>query len=118
MIENDWTTTVRERLEIRKQEINARLVRITHSVSRPLDSDSEERATQLEDRDVVEALGNEARQELLKIGAALQRIEKGEYADCAECGAPIGAARLSAYPYARECIDCAELMEEFGARSS
>lgn len=113
---DDWSEKFRERLEQKRLELNARLERISANVRRSLDSDSEERAKQLEDSEVVDALGNETRAELKKISVALAKIEDGDYGTCEECGLPIAHGRMKAYPYATACIDCAELEEEFRAR--
>jgi len=102
---------LREQLEAKKAELMARLDRITANLRRGYEADSKERAKQLEDSEVVDALGNEAREELAKITAALQRIDSGEFGICAECGATINPERLAAYPYAEECIECAEFSE-------
>jgi RNA polymerase-binding transcription factor DksA len=45
------------------------------------------------------------------INQALERIEKGAYASCQECGSPIAAERLDAMPYVRYCIDCERRLE-------
>jgi DnaK suppressor protein len=37
---------------------------------------------------------------------ALQRIEKGEYGKCSECGKLIEKERLEAVPHARQCLHC------------
>jgi len=102
---------LRRRLEHKKSELAARLERITANVRRGVEADSKERAQQLEDSEVVDALGNEARQEIAKISAALRRMDAGDYGLCVECGEPIDAGRLEAYPYADECIDCATFDE-------
>lgn len=102
---------LREKLEAKKKELEARLERITANLRRGYEADSKERAKQMEDNEVVDALGNEAREEVGKISAALQRMDKGEFGNCLECGDAIDAARLAAYPYANECIDCARLDE-------
>ena len=102
-----WSKGLREELEQKKTELENRLDRITANVRRTLDSDSKERAKQLEDREVVDALGNEAREELAKISAALQRMDSGNYGLCTKCAAQISGDRINAYPYANECIDCA-----------
>jgi RNA polymerase-binding protein DksA len=102
---------LRERLEAKKAELKARLERITANLRRGFEADSKERAKQLEDTEVVDALGNEAREEMAKISAALKRIETGEFGSCTECGAAINPDRLAAYPYAEECIECAEFAE-------
>ena len=109
---------IKERLEQKKVELATRLDRITQNLRRGYHPDSKERAKELEDSEVVDALGNEARAELSKVSAALQRIEAGEFGLCIECGATIGRGRIDAYPYARHCIDCARLHEERNARHS
>jgi len=102
---------LRERLERKRNELQARLERITENVRRPLDPDSAERAKQMEDQEVVDSLGNEAQEELVKVNAALERLESGEFGVCTECGAAINVQRLEAYPYAEQCMDCATLEE-------
>lgn len=102
---------LRGRLEHKKDELTARLERITANLRRGYEADSKERAKQMEDNEVVDALGNEARDELAKITTALARMDSGEYGACVECGQEIDAGRLEAYPYARECIDCARFDE-------
>jgi DnaK suppressor protein len=102
---------LRQRLESKKEELSARLERITANLRRGYEADSKERAKQLEDSEVVDALGNEAREEIAKISAAMRRMDAGEFGLCMECGDEINASRLEAYPYAGECIDCAEFDE-------
>ena len=102
---------VRDELLRKKGELTARLERITANVRRGYEADSKERARQLEDSEVVDALGNEARSELNKISAALLRMESGEFGACIQCGLAIDQGRLKAYPYALECIDCATMDE-------
>ena len=113
---NEWPDDIRQALTNKLDELTARLERITKNVRSGLDSDSEERAKQLEDSEVVDALGNDARTEIAKIKVALRRIGDGEYDVCSKCGGPIGADRLKAHPYARACIDCAQLDEQLEAR--
>lgn len=103
----EWVVTLRAELENKKEELNARLVKINANLRRGYDADSKERAQQFEDREVIDALGNEARIEIGKINEALQRMESGEFGSCSICGGGIRQARLLVYPYALECIDCA-----------
>ncbi len=110
------STGTRSALLDKKAELDVRLERITANVRRGFEADSRERAQQYEDREVVDALGNEAREELAKISSALQRMDTGEYGSCSECGSPIDEKRLDAYPYALECIDCAKSGEEYRLR--
>ena len=107
----------RARLEQKKSELYARLDRVTANVRRGHDPDSKERAKELEDSEVVDALGNEARVEISKINEALRRMDSDEYGICDECGSTIDAGRLDAHPYARKCIDCARFAEHRRAHS-
>src|ERR1051326_5360864 len=45
---------------------------------------------------------------LQAIEEALQRIDKGTYGVCRDCGEPIAEARLNAIPWTRVCITCKE----------
>ncbi len=107
---------LRAELKRKKKELSTRLDRIHKNLRRGYEADSKERAKQLEDNEVVDALGNEARAEIAKINAALLRMERGEFGICTECGLPINGARLEAYPYADECIECAEFDERRRSR--
>lgn len=107
---------IRAQLESKKAELTARLERITANLRRGYDADSKERAKELEDSEVVDALGNEAREELAKISAALRRIDNDDFGNCVECGAAVEPARLAAYPYADECIECAKYDEHRKSR--
>lgn len=108
---------LRRRLLLKKEQLNERIERITANLRRGFESDSKEMAKQLEDCEVVDALGNDAREELAKISATLERIDSGEYGICADCELEIASERLEAYPYATECIDCAIMDEKIKARS-
>ncbi len=104
-------TEIRQALLQKKKELTTRLERINANLRRGYEADSKERAKQLEDNEVVDALGNEARDELKKISDAMQRLDSGDYGICVECGLPINEGRLKVHPYADECIDCAEFDE-------
>jgi len=93
-----------------------RLERITANLRRGYEADSKERAKQLEDSEVVDALGNEARAELKKISAALAWMKSGEFGICINCGMLINQSRIKAYPYSLLCIDCATMDERSKAR--
>jgi RNA polymerase-binding protein DksA len=116
-MKSDSYDGLRRQLEQKKQELTARLERITANLRRGYEADSKERAKQLEDSEVVDALGNEARKEIAKITAALQRIDSGNYGICGQCGAEIDRGRIEAHPYAKECIDCARLDEHRRTRT-
>ena len=45
---------------------------------------------------------------LQAIDEALERIQKGTYGVCRDCGEPVAEARLNAIPWTRVCIACKE----------
>lgn len=45
--------------------------------------------------------------EIMRLAAALQRLEDGEYGMCVKCGEDIAPKRLEIDPAATHCIDCA-----------
>lgn len=102
-----WVDQIYSQLRQSKAELEKRLLRVHQNHRRSLDSDSKERATELENQEVVDALGNEARIEINQISAALARIDAGEFGICTGCGATISRQRLAACPHADKCIDCA-----------
>jgi DnaK suppressor protein len=50
------------------------------------------------------------RQELRDIEDALERIQKGVFGRCSQCGGAIGRHRLRAVPEARYCLGCSALV--------
>jgi DnaK suppressor protein len=46
-----------------------------------------------------------------RLRAALDRLARGEYGRCVECGEPIGRPRLAALPEVERCVDCQERAE-------
>lgn len=46
-----------------------------------------------------------------EIDIALERMARGEYGTCEECGGPIGEARLEVFPSANTCITCQQQRE-------
>ena len=55
--------------------------------------------------------------ELAEVEAALARLADGTYGECMDCGLPIPAPRLTAYPTARRCVGCQELAETHRRRT-
>jgi DnaK suppressor protein len=106
---------IREQLLAKQQELSHRLENIKSNITRGRSADSQEQAQELENAEVVDALGNEARNELHLIAKALDQIKNETYGECVDCGKSIPAARLKAHPYAERCIECATVAET-GAR--
>ncbi len=75
----------------------------------PLDKDMEDQSIELQSDDVIEALQQEAEDELRQVMHALERIDDGEGDRCERCGEAIDPRRLTAVPYTTLCRDCADL---------
>lgn len=112
----DEYNEIRERLLAKQQELNRRLENIKSNLTRGRSADSQEQAQELENAEVVDALGNEAQHELRLIAKALDQIKNDSYGDCIDCGKTIPSARLKAHPFAERCIDCATLAEKKNRR--
>jgi DnaK suppressor protein len=55
--------------------------------------------------------GRRRRLDLVKIEAALRRLDEGEFGECLDCAEAINPNRLEADPTATLCIGCAEAHE-------
>ena len=65
-------------------------------------------------RDVLFNLSESQLKQIRDIDAALERIDKGEYGTCMNCGEEIAARRLEVRPFSRYCIECKTDIEKFG----
>jgi len=103
---------IREQLLARREELTSRLERIKSNLTAGHSADSAEAAQELENAEVVDALGNETQRELSQISIALDKMDQDTFGRCIDCGTAIPAARLKAQPLADRCISCAEAQEE------
>ncbi|MCP4187360.1 MAG: TraR/DksA family transcriptional regulator [Gammaproteobacteria bacterium] len=100
------------RLTALKDEVSQRISDIDKDIRHEgLSADWAEQATERENDEVLESLGNNAEQVLVMINYALQRIENDKYFSCSECGEPIPPTRLELLPYSSLCVGCAEKLE-------
>lgn len=113
---NDEYSEIRDILVAKRNELARRLERIKENLTAGRSADSQEQAQELENAEVVDALGNEARNELSKVARALEQIKNGNYGICVSCSEEIPIARLKAQPFADRCIRCATAEEAGGAR--
>ncbi|WAT17538.1 TraR/DksA family transcriptional regulator [Aurantiacibacter sp. MUD11] len=95
-------------LEANLAELEGRLQRIERDLDEPHDPDASERAVQMEDDDSLEGQARLVAREIASTKRALDRIEKGDYGYCVECGEQISDGRLDARPEAALCINCAK----------
>jgi len=101
------TDKIKKQLMARQKELSARIEEIEGDLRTPRSASWEDRATETEGDEVLDALEDTAMAELSEIRTALDRIENGTYGICATCGDKINAKRLEALPYATQCINCA-----------
>lgn len=89
----------------------ANLDKDLHGIEDALDQtpskDWEDRATERQGDEVLEALGHADLKELRSIDAALARIADGTFGICGKCGNDISEARLELLPATPLCKDCA-----------
>lgn len=94
-----------------KAEYEQRIHKLSDHLQHPQDELGQhwdDQAVKTTENDMRKHLLVEAEQGLMLVNAALRRIEEGEYGICRECGEPISENRLTAVPYASECIDHAK----------
>ncbi|MCU9846964.1 TraR/DksA C4-type zinc finger protein [Defluviimonas sp. WL0024] len=94
-------------LEARRNDLQARIAEIGAEFDSHEAKDWEEMATEREADEVLEDLGQSARQELRMIEAALGRVEEDEYGFCVQCGNQIAEERLDLIPATPFCRNCA-----------
>jgi len=107
----DQYARIQADLIAKQAELVRRLARLKENLTAGRSADSQEQAQELENAEVVDALGNEARVEITKIARALDQIKNQTYGICADCGEHIPMARLEAYPFADRRIRCATAAE-------
>lgn len=102
----------KNKLTALKDEVARRISAIDKDIRHEgMSSDWGEQATERENDEVLESLGNASTEELVMIKAALQRIDSGEYFSCSICGEDIPPARLELLPFSTHCVSCAEKLE-------
>jgi RNA polymerase-binding transcription factor DksA len=99
---------IKKQLEQQLKDLGAKVEEIEEDLRTPRSASWEDRATEIEGDEVLDALEESAVAEINEIRAALNRIDEGTYEICARCGEKINEKRLEAMPYATECIRCAE----------
>lgn len=91
----------------RLRELDTRL----HNIEDELDShqakDWEDLATEREEDEVLQRIGEDGIAEIERIRSALTRIEDGTYGVCTTCGEEIPAKRLDILPSTPFCAGCA-----------
>ena len=103
-------------LEHFKQKLLTLKTELTHRIN-AIDKDFKhegmstnwtEQATERENDEVLDSLGNSSEQELILINDALKRIDSGDYFSCEACGEEIPTSRLELLPFSSRCVTCAD----------
>jgi len=97
---------VKQSLQARRSALRERHERVAADLQRrgePLAGDWSDRAIQLQNDEALQAIDDAAQDEIAAIDEALQRLGRGLYGVCKECGGPIEPARL----HALHAIRCA-----------
>jgi DnaK suppressor protein len=109
------TRTFQQRLEQRRLDLSTRR-RPVEATSLHMRLPEEDQPKELHDQFIDNRVLNLHHQDLRLVNEALQRIERGEYGVCQECGEAIALNRLQVLPWARYCLTCQEeQQEELGA---
>ncbi len=110
--------TERDRTELRLAALTRDFAAIVESVamSPPDDEHDPEGATTAFERQQLAALIDRAREHLVDVDRAGERLRDGTYGGCARCGRPIAPARLEARPTATTCVACASTPARVSAR--
>ena len=106
----DFNVAKQELLKL-KEEFQTRIDKIEDHIQHPQDDLNEhwdDQAISYRQNEMRKTLLGEARQSLIYVDNALNRIENGTYGECEVCGEDIEVKRLEALPYATLCMDHAK----------
>lgn len=99
----------KQKLITLKDELTKRISDIDKDIKHEgMSSNWTEQATERENDEVLESLGNASEQELLMINTALKKIDSGDYFFCSHCGEEIPVSRLELLPFSTHCVNCAD----------
>ena len=107
---DDDLRAIRATLLAREAELRDRMRRVEDDLRRevtPLPKDAPDAAVVMENDEILHAVDETARAELVQIERALERLEAGSFGLCQDCGKRIEVARLRVVPHAAACQHCA-----------
>lgn len=103
--------TERERLRGEIDEVDADLASLMSDSGEGAGDDQADVGAATLEREQELSIANNARDMLVQIEHALDRISQGGYGVCENCGKPIGKGRLMAFPRATLCMACKQREE-------
>ena len=108
---------IREHLEVEHKRLSEELEQLQNNASSSEErregspfGKREEEATETLELEKRLALENRVRQEIASVAHALEKIEKGTYGKCDNCGKAISPERLEVLPQASLCVNCKALL--------
>ena len=108
------TKSYRDRLLARRESLFSQVTEAEMS-SRERDleatQDPADMAANAYTKELLISMSANDRKLLTLIDEALERVEKGEYGECINCGEPVSDKRLDAVPWTRYCLKCQDLQE-------
>ena len=99
-------STIRSNLEAQLARLLERAEEIEERLSDPNETDSEERAKETADDEVLASVGDVTKKEIVQIRQAINQIDHGNYGTCLRCGNKIAPERLEVLPFATTCASC------------
>ncbi len=105
---------IRKKLEEEHQRLLTRVAEATNGAQggNVINPDRTDLARSYDLRQRDSALESWAERNLTEIEQALERLDKGTYGFCENCGEPISAERLKALPQATMCMKCKSKLEK------
>lgn len=97
----------KQKLLARRKELAGHLNEVEHALDETMPKDWEDRASERQGDEVLEALGTTELNELKRIDFALERVENGTYGECQKCGDDVAQERLALLPDTPFCQNCA-----------
>lgn len=116
MLTLDLIKKFKEKLEQKKQNITRELLVFADKTNKSTDNfdtvfpnygeHPDENAQEINTYEDTLPVEHALESDLAKINKALDKIEKGNYGICSNCGQAIDSKRLEAYPEAETCVKC------------
>ncbi len=116
MNRDEFVERERAKLEVERQELDAKIQHLGEWLKSEVDIDAEEGDPDLFEREKNLALLNTLERRLEQIVSAIRAIDKGLYGVCERCGQPIDPARLEVKPDATLCLKCQQEVERLVRR--
>jgi DnaK suppressor protein len=109
---NQLMDRLKDRRQYLLREVKQRLKEIKNSGTDRL-SDTADIASNMVEDEIVMSIAQGEAKEIEQIDYALNKINKGKYGNCENCGKSINKQRLMAIPFVSLCIKCKEDEERY-----